>query len=81
MPGAPFVVSPGLFGSPVAVDGASAALDTALPTGWTWGSTSAMASSDFRIAAPMAVPGLVLRLLRARSSALRFVVGGTASSA
>ena len=60
---------------------ADAAFRTALPTGSTWGSTCDMALSDWRMAAPMAVPGLVLRLPMARSRTARSLVGATASSA
>ena len=47
-------------------------VEMALPTGCTFGSTSAIASSACRIAAPMAVPGLTLRLSRAWFRAPRF---------
>ena len=51
------------------MDGAAAAVDRAFPTGSTLGSTSEIASSDSKIAAPIAVPGLVVKLLMARSNA------------
>ena len=63
----------GLAGA-TAVSGAS-------PTGATAGFASAMASSAFSIAAPMAVPRPIVSDSIAAASTFRSVVGGTLSSA
>ena len=68
-------LTPGLVVVPAAgVSGAS-------PTGATLGFTSAIASSPFSIADPIAVPCPVVSWSIAATSALRSVVGGTLSSA
>src|SRR5579862_5476959 len=72
--------APGAFAVGAGAPGAAAAgVSGTSPTGATLGSTSAMASSDLSMAAPIAVPDDVDRASMADVTALRSVVGGTAS--